>query len=96
MALALAAWLILAGEAACLFGFYLYALEKLRHKGDKYLHCWTSCKIATYCAAPLSGQVIALIIGAAKELLDMVIREAEIRDMKNNVSGIECPVHYLA
>jgi hypothetical protein len=90
------AWALIAGELACLFGFYIYALKNLWHKGDKYLHCWTSCKIATWCPpVPLVGQAIAAIVGALKELLDIVIGESELRDMANNMSGIECSLHYL-
>ena len=97
MPLAAAAWALIAGELACLFGFYFYALTQLRHKGDKWLHCWTSCKIATYCGGlvPLVGPAIAAVIGALKELADIVIGEAELRDMKNNFSGIECSFHLL-
>lgn len=83
------------GELACLFGFYLYAFKKYGDRSDKFLHCWTSCKIATWCPpVPLAGQAIAALIGALKELADIVIGEAEVRDMKNNLSGIECSLHY--
>jgi hypothetical protein len=96
MALHPAVWALIIGELACLFGFYFYALKNLWHKGDKYLHCWTSCKIATWCPpVPLVSQAIAALVGALKELLDIVIGEAEIRDMQNNAAGIECSLHYL-
>lgn len=91
-----AIYALIAGELACMFGFYFYALTSLGRRSDKYMHCWTSCKIATYCPpVPLASQVVTAIIGALKELSDVVLGESEMRDMKNNLSGIECSLHYL-
>ncbi|HEX2204990.1 MAG TPA: hypothetical protein VHG91_16895, partial [Longimicrobium sp.] len=92
-----AGYVVLVGaELACMFGFFVYALTELGHRGDKFLHCWTSCKIATYCPPiPLASQVIATLLGAIKEVTDVVLGEAELRDMVNNVRGIACSFDYF-
>jgi hypothetical protein len=89
----LAPWIaaLIAGELACIYGFFHYALTKYGHKGDGWQHCWTSCKIATWCPpVPLTGQIIAALIGALKELADITIGSAEVRDLVNNGHGIAC------
>ncbi len=88
-----ALWALLAGEAACLFGFFFHGMQRHGRRRDSWLHCWTSCKIATWCPPiPITGQLIAAIVGALKELLDVVLGEAEVRDMINNLHGIACSV----
>jgi len=84
-----------ATTVACAFGFFLYAMTELEHKGDAYQHCWTSCKIATWCAPPLTSQVFTLILGLLKEIADKALGESELRDMANNASGVVCSLHYL-
>jgi hypothetical protein len=88
---------VLAGELACMFGFFLHGMFGLGTRKDAYLHCWTSCKIATRCPplAPLTGAAMALLIGAIKEIFDIVLGEAEIRDMQNNVHGVGCSFDFL-
>lgn len=76
---------------ACAAGFFLYAMENMRGYGDDYLHCWTSCQIASYCPPiPALGQAVSYLIGAAKEAMDVTIAEGEVRDMINNHEGIQC------
>lgn len=86
----------LAAVAACAFGFYFYALDHYGHKSDKWLHCYTSCKIATYCG---SGSV-TLLIGAGKEVLDYLCDQlggpcgAEWDDFFADLEGIACAYQF--
>ncbi len=76
---------------ACAVGFFLYAVENYQgKKHEKWVHCWTSCKIATWCP-PLTGADIVLLLGALHELVtNLGWGPDETRDMVNNVHGIGC------
>jgi hypothetical protein len=81
---------------ACAFGFYSYALYHYGHKSDKWLHCYTSCKIATHCG----GGAVALLIGAGKEVLDYLCDMfggpcgAEWEDFFADIEGIACAYRF--
>lgn len=53
----IAAWAI-AVLAACAYGFYRYTLNNYSGRqgyNDKFMHCYTSCKIASHCASEVPG-----------------------------------------
>lgn len=81
--------------ALCASGFYDYALSHYGHKGDKWLHCYTSCKIATYCGVPTSA-----LIGVAKEVGDFICDQlghhcaAEWEDIIADAEGIGCALTF--
>jgi len=86
-----------AAVVGCALGFYFYALDHYTNKNDKWLHCYTSCKIATYCGGPLVvGPVVALLLGAAKEAGDWICDVsggpcgAEWEDFTADVEGVGC------
>jgi hypothetical protein len=86
-----------AAVVGCALGFYVYALDHYTNKNDKWLHCYTSCKIATYCGGPLVvGPVVALLLGAAKEAGDWICDVlggpcgAEWEDFTADVDGVGC------
>ncbi|MGB3457906.1 MAG: DUF4157 domain-containing protein [Halobacteriota archaeon] len=86
-----------AAVVGCALGFYFYALDHYTNKNDKWLHCYTSCKIATYCGGPLVvGPVVALLLGAAKEAGDWICDVlggpcgAEWEDFTADVDGVGC------
>src|SRR5438874_2115263 len=58
-------------------------------RGDGFLHCWVSCKVASWCPVP-NQDTITLIVGALKEIADIVIGESEMRDFLNDVHGVGC------
>lgn len=81
----------IAAAAACAYAFYNHAMENYGSKGDKWLHCYTSCKIATYCTLP-----VGVLIGYAKEIGDYICDVlggpcgAEWQDIIANSEGILC------
>jgi hypothetical protein len=76
----------------CASGFYHYALNHYGHKNDKWLHCYTSCKITSYCGGP----AVALMLGAGKEVVDYMCERlgfpcgAEWEDFVADLEGIAC------
>lgn len=87
----------LAAIALCAFGFYFYALDHYSRKGDKWLHCWTSCKIAAWCAGTSgSGVTISALLGLGKEVVDAICDAlggpcgAEWKDVFADAKGIGC------
>jgi hypothetical protein len=77
---------------ACALGFYHYAMDHYANRSDKWLHCYTSCKIATYCG----GDAVAVLLGAGKEVLDYICDQlggpcgAEWQDFVADLQGIGC------
>lgn len=82
----------LAAAALCAFGFYFYALRNFPGKDDKWLHCWTSCKIAAWCGGP----GISALLGLGKEVVDGICDAlggpcgAEWGDVFADFKGIGC------
>ena len=78
--------------AACAYGHYNYAMDNFRDKDDKFKHCWTSCKIATWCG----GDAISALMGLSKEAIDKVCDyyggacKAELGDIVADAEGIAC------
>lgn len=58
-----------AAAVACSYAFYEYAITNYSAKGDKWMHCWTSCKMATWCGG---SPVFAILMGAGKEVVDAI------------------------
>ncbi|TET46807.1 DUF4157 domain-containing protein [Candidatus Aerophobetes bacterium] len=81
--------------AACALAFFIAGMRKTG-KSDKWKHCWVSCKIGTWCPPiPVISQVISALVGAAKEVADIVIGAAQMRDFIANLEGIECSARYF-
>jgi hypothetical protein len=66
---ALAIGAAIAAAVTCAYAFYSYALDNYSHKGDKWMHCWVSCKITTWCGG---SPAFSLLVGAGKEAVDAV------------------------
>jgi|SRR6185436_14079338 len=81
---------------ACAYPFYSYALSHYSNKGDKWMHCWVSCKISFYCGGPGIGSVVAVLIGAGKEVIDAALDQlgyeahGEFADFVADLEGIGC------
>mgnify|MGYP000630151935 CR=1 FL=1 len=59
----------LAAAVVCGYAFYNYAMDNYSHKGDKWLHCWVSCKITTWCGGSIP---FSILVGAGKEAVDAI------------------------
>ena len=76
----------------CAYGFFSYTLDNFPAKGDKWKHCYTSCKIATWCG----GFVMSALIGAGKEVADWIgdkfgaHMQAEWEDFVADMEGNVC------
>jgi len=85
---------------ACAFPFFLYALDNYSSKGDKWMHCWASCKIGTYCGLPGIAQVVSVLVGATKEVVDALCDaagrkcSAEWNDFVADLDGIWCTIRH--
>jgi len=87
--------------ALCIKYHYDQALDDYPNKSDKWLHCFVSCKITTWCGTPVVGDVVALIAGAGKEIADYICDAlggpcgAEMEDFIADVEGIACGYRLL-
>jgi hypothetical protein len=81
-----------AAALACVYPFYTYALDHYGSKGDKWQHCWVSCKVGTWCGGP----VVAILAGAGKEVLDAAGDQlgyhsvADWQDFVADLEGVAC------
>jgi hypothetical protein len=82
----------IAGALVCAYPFFHYALDNFPSKGDKWKHCWVSCKIQAYCG----DEVGTALLGASKEAVDWICDQfgggchAEWADFVADVQGIMC------
>ena len=60
---------IVLAAATCAFGFYKYAQSEYGSETDDWLHCYVSCKIATYC-----GHSVSILAGLGKEARDALVK----------------------
>jgi hypothetical protein len=83
---------IVLAVVGCSYVFYKYALDNYSSKGDKWMHCWCSCKIASYCG----GNAVAVLVGAGKEVVDAALDQlgyaanAEWADFVADLKGVVC------
>ncbi|MDQ5838620.1 MAG: DUF4157 domain-containing protein, partial [Acidobacteriota bacterium] len=84
---ALAAAGVLAAVGACAYGFYRYTLSNYsaaQGYNDKFMHCYASCKVASWCGGgPLGpslivGMAISEVAGILKEIADYIKNELHI------------------
>lgn len=77
---------------ACAWHYFDYALNNFNDKSDKWKHCWTSCKISSYCG----GDAVSVVLGAAKEGADFLCDlrglgcKAEWADFVADMKGVGC------
>lgn len=98
--------LIVLGVAAavvlCALGFYHYAMDHYARRGDSWLHCYTSCKIANYCGGftPGVGQAVSILAGLGKEAVDYICDVlggpcgAEWEDFVADMEGVVCSFQF--
>ena len=98
--------------AACAYGFYRYALANYSGRqgyNDKFMHCYTSCKIASHCGSAVPGLGIPSLLslgfteqaGILKEVIDYIKEhlgigtpaDAEWEDWLANQYGIGCSLN---
>jgi hypothetical protein len=105
---------VIAALAACAYGFYRYALSNYSGRqgyNDKFMHCYTSCKIASHCASLVPGLGVpspfsvgfSESAGILKEVADYIKdnfgigtpADAEWEDWFANQFGIACSLNLL-
>jgi Domain of unknown function (DUF4157) len=78
---------VLAAMGGCSYAFYRYALSNYSGRqgyNDKFMHCWTSCKIASWCGGgPVGpslvvGMALSEAAGILKEVADYIKNELHI------------------
>ncbi|WP_432799443.1 RHS repeat-associated core domain-containing protein [Poriferisphaera sp. WC338] len=76
--------------ALCGYAFFEYTHRTYGNTSDKWKHCYTTCKIASYCG----GKPAAILGGLAKETRDLLTRSHGFKeafwDSVANAAGLAC------